>query len=114
MKNRYGARRTTGTRSILPIIEVVCDDTRTAVAYFNLLKKEVAEERGPPLNTEPLLINGGPLSSAPGRARNQIASLHFSCGIRGFVAVMENFRPSARITRMIVPNSGLPSLLSAL
>ena len=45
MNNRYGARRTTGTRSILPIIEVVCDDTRTAVAYFNLLKHEVSRKK---------------------------------------------------------------------
>jgi hypothetical protein len=45
MKNRYGAGRTTGTRPILPIIEVVCDDTRTAVAYFNLLKQEVSGKK---------------------------------------------------------------------
>ena len=45
MNNRYGARRTTGTRPVLPIIEVVCDDTRTAVAYFNLLKQEVGGKK---------------------------------------------------------------------
>ena len=45
MKNRYGARRTTGTRPVLPIIEVVCDDTRTAVAYFNRLKQEVSGKK---------------------------------------------------------------------
>ena len=45
MKNRYGARRTTGTRPVLQIIEVVCDDTRTAVAYFNLLKQEVSGKK---------------------------------------------------------------------
>ena len=45
MKNRYGAGRTTGTRPVLPIIEVVCDDTRTAVAYFNHLKHEVSSKK---------------------------------------------------------------------
>ncbi|HZZ43157.1 MAG TPA: RloB family protein [Tepidisphaeraceae bacterium] len=41
MSSRYGSKRTIQTRPIIPIIEIVCDDTRTAVEYFRLLKQEV-------------------------------------------------------------------------
>jgi len=41
MNSRYGSKRTTNTRTTLPVIEIVCDDTRTAVEYFKLLKQEV-------------------------------------------------------------------------
>jgi hypothetical protein len=37
---RYG-RRPFQTRSTLPIVTVVCDDTKTAVAYFNEFKRQV-------------------------------------------------------------------------
>jgi hypothetical protein len=45
MKNRYGAKRTVETRPVLPVIEIVCDDTRTAVAYFEVLKREAAGKK---------------------------------------------------------------------
>jgi len=38
---RYGASRPYHTRPTLPVVTVVCDDTRTAVAYFTELKREV-------------------------------------------------------------------------
>lgn len=41
MISRYGSRRTTQTRQVVPVIEVVCDDTRTAFSYFQLLRQEV-------------------------------------------------------------------------
>ena len=37
---RYGKRRTR-FRPILPVIVIVCDDAKTAVSYFNLLKRQV-------------------------------------------------------------------------
>lgn len=37
---RYGARPVE-TRTALPVIAVVCDDERTAVAYFNKIKQQV-------------------------------------------------------------------------
>jgi hypothetical protein len=43
--HRYGAPRSSRTRRVLPVIVVVCDDTRTAVAYFKLLKHEVKERK---------------------------------------------------------------------
>lgn len=42
---RYGARRPQNSRDPLPIMTVVCDDTKTASAYFNELKKEVKQRR---------------------------------------------------------------------
>ncbi len=38
---RYGASRPYQTRPTLPVITVVCDDTKTAAAYFTELKREV-------------------------------------------------------------------------
>jgi len=38
---RYGASRPYQTRPTLPVVTVVCDDTRTAVAYFTELKGQV-------------------------------------------------------------------------
>ncbi len=41
MRNdRYVIRPRTAYRAILPIIVVVCDDTKTAVAYFNEMKRD--------------------------------------------------------------------------
>lgn len=40
---RYGLSRPPQTRSTLPIVVVVCDDAKTSVGYFNLLKREVKE-----------------------------------------------------------------------
>jgi hypothetical protein len=42
-RNRYGCSRPSRTRPTLPVIVVVCDDTRTAVAYFNVLKRLVKD-----------------------------------------------------------------------
>jgi hypothetical protein len=42
-RSRYGSRRTC-MRPPLPVIVVVCDDTRTAVAYFGVLKRRVKEK----------------------------------------------------------------------
>lgn len=42
MKSRYGVSRTVGSRPVLPVVEVLCDDTRTAVAYFKILKQEMS------------------------------------------------------------------------
>jgi hypothetical protein len=41
MSWRYGNPRTIQTRQVIPSIQIVCDDTRTAVEYFKLLKREV-------------------------------------------------------------------------
>ncbi len=41
MPHRYGAWRAHGVRKPLPVVMVVCDDTKTAVAYFLAVKKEV-------------------------------------------------------------------------
>lgn len=38
---RYGVSRRLDTRAPLPVVAIVCDDTKTAVAYFNELKREV-------------------------------------------------------------------------
>ncbi len=38
---RYGLSRPTSLRAPLPVIVVVCDDSKTAVAYFTELKREV-------------------------------------------------------------------------
>jgi hypothetical protein len=38
---RYGASRPYQTRPTLPVVTVVCDDTKTSVAYFTELKREV-------------------------------------------------------------------------
>lgn len=40
MHQRYGGRPSQ-TRPPLPVVMVVCDDTKTAVAYFNELQREV-------------------------------------------------------------------------
>ncbi len=37
---RYGSQRKTAYREVLPIIVVVCDDTRTAVAYFQEMRRD--------------------------------------------------------------------------
>lgn len=42
-RGRYGSFRLTRTRKPLPIVVVVCDDTKTAGAYFYELKREVKE-----------------------------------------------------------------------
>ncbi len=39
--NRYGISRPSNTRNPLPVVVLVCDDKRTAVAYFSLLKHQV-------------------------------------------------------------------------
>jgi hypothetical protein len=44
-KDRYGAKRKSGIRRVLPIIVIVCDDTRTAVAYFVALKHKVKDRK---------------------------------------------------------------------
>lgn len=44
-RERYGCKRTSRTRPVLPVIVVVCDDTRTAVAYFTVLKHAVKDRR---------------------------------------------------------------------
>jgi hypothetical protein len=44
-KSRYGAHRHLANRQVLPVITVVCDDTKTAVAYFGILKHEVKTRR---------------------------------------------------------------------
>lgn len=43
-RNRFGLSRPRETRATLPIVVVVCDDAKTAVAYFNELKREVKEK----------------------------------------------------------------------
>jgi hypothetical protein len=42
-RNRYGSRPTQ-IRAPLPVVIVVCDDARTAVSYFNQLKRVVKEK----------------------------------------------------------------------
>jgi hypothetical protein len=42
-RDRFGARRRYEVRPVLPVIIVVCDDTKTAVSYFELLKHEVKD-----------------------------------------------------------------------
>lgn len=37
---RYGSRRQTQYRSVLPVVVVVCDDAKTAVAYFTEMQRE--------------------------------------------------------------------------
>ncbi len=39
-KARYGSRRQTGYRSVLPVVVLVCDDAKTAVAYFQEMRRE--------------------------------------------------------------------------
>jgi hypothetical protein len=41
LASRYGFSRPPQTRKPLPVVVVVCDDTTTAVAYFDELKREV-------------------------------------------------------------------------
>lgn len=41
MPHRYGMSRAQRTRKPLPVVTVVCDDTKTAVAYFLAVKKEM-------------------------------------------------------------------------
>ena len=44
-RKRYGGfQRPTQIRPPLPLVVVVCDDTRTAVAYFTESKREVKTE----------------------------------------------------------------------
>lgn len=43
-RERYGAKRSYQTRQVLPLVAVVCDDTKTAVAYFNVLKHKVKDK----------------------------------------------------------------------
>ena len=40
-RERYGRARRVQHRPTLPVVVIVCDDARTAVAYFNLLKRLV-------------------------------------------------------------------------
>ncbi|MBL0871667.1 MAG: RloB domain-containing protein [Phycisphaerales bacterium] len=40
---RYGLSRSIETRTVLPVVAVVCDDTKTACSYFKILKREVAQ-----------------------------------------------------------------------
>lgn len=40
-RNRYGASRPLRVRPTLPVVVVVCDDTKTACAYFTEIKREV-------------------------------------------------------------------------
>lgn len=40
-QNRYGVARPVRIRATLPVVTVVCDDTKTAVAYFLELKRQV-------------------------------------------------------------------------
>ena len=40
VRERYGSRPVK-TRPLLPIVTIVCDDTKTAVAYFTQIKREV-------------------------------------------------------------------------
>jgi hypothetical protein len=42
-KDRYGTARPQRIRSVLPIIAVFCDDTKTAPSYFAHIKREVKE-----------------------------------------------------------------------
>ncbi|NJL31658.1 MAG: RloB domain-containing protein [Phycisphaerales bacterium] len=42
VNQRYAQRRY-NTRSVLPVVTIVCDDTEAAVAYFNVIKREVKE-----------------------------------------------------------------------
>lgn len=44
-RNRFGCRRRVEIRPVLPVVVVVCDDTKTAVRYFEQLKHEVKERR---------------------------------------------------------------------
>lgn len=43
-RQRFGLSRRSATRPPLPVIVVVCDDARTAVAYFDIVKREVKEK----------------------------------------------------------------------
>jgi hypothetical protein len=43
-KNRYGLARPRNTRDPLPVIGIVCDDAKTAIAYFAILKRLVKEK----------------------------------------------------------------------
>ncbi len=40
-RNRYGSSRPYQTRSTLPVVVIVCDDTKTAISYFDVIKREV-------------------------------------------------------------------------
>jgi hypothetical protein len=44
-RDRYGARRSSQMRPVRAVITVVCDDTRTAVEYFKLLKHEFKDQK---------------------------------------------------------------------
>src|SRR5437016_5469446 len=62
--DRYGTRRRVQTRPVLPVVVVVCDDTRTAVAYFTALKHAVKDRR---------VVNVYPAPRAGATARDVVA-----------------------------------------
>ncbi len=65
--DRYGLRpRRSQVRSPLPVVVVVCDDSRTAPAYFRELKREVKQHIA--LNISPAGCQGGSPATVVERA----------------------------------------------
>lgn len=71
--NRYGISRPYETRLPLPIVVVVCDDKKTAVAYFTELKREVKAKVT--LHVEKAACHGATAVEVVSTARRKAAEL---------------------------------------
>jgi hypothetical protein len=60
-RERYGARRNWQTQEVRAVITVVCDDTKTAVRYFDALRQEFKEH-------ETIRVHPAPRHGASGDA----------------------------------------------
>ena len=73
-RNRYGLSRSRSTRPTLPVIVVVCDDSRTAPAYFTEVKRQV--KRYCTLKIVAAACDSGTPAEVVKLARGELRDLH--------------------------------------
>lgn len=108
-RERYGSKRTSQTRAVLPVVVVVCDDTRTAVAYFNVLKHAVKERRV--VNVHPAPRQGATASAVIAFAKGK-APDDMEAGDQVFVVVDLDTNPNELDLREEGKKSGIAVLFS--
>ena len=106
---RYGTRPRAPVRPVRAIITVVCDDTETAVAYFDLLRHEVKERRT-------VRVYGAPRTGADAKEVIEFAGSKRSepaePGDAAFVLIDVDTNPDTAAVRALGTTHGVTVLLS--
>ena len=108
-RDRYRGRKSE-TRQVLPVTTVVCDDTKTAVAYFRLLKQLVKDRRT--VHVYPAPHCGADASAVIVFARKKAPDLRED-GDRIFVLLDTDTNPNQDSIRRVADSNGVQVAFSS-